>query len=619
MILSVSAQTHEESYKKGYATAVALARQGDYKQSVTLLKRLYKQDPSDINLLFNLGNGYLNTSDGPDSAVIYLQKALDLMPETDRQSVFGADLNLLLGKSYQLTGQPARALEVYRTYEALLSADASPGLRAELIREQAVCENALESMANPVKLEVRNMGALFNSKNDDHSPLFSADETMMVFTSRRPSSYSELMDDGQYAERIYFSKFENGKWTRPVCLKSMFRSPGHEAAVSLSADGLRMFVYRMDMQGGNIYVSEFDGETWGKPELLPEPIQSKYDETHISLNADGSEIFFTSNRPGGLGGLDIYRSRLLPDGAWGVPQNMGPSVNTPEDEETPMIHPDGKTLYFSSKGHQTIGGFDIFYSKELADSSWTPARNLGYPINTADDDLFFVPTATLNRAYYSSAKFKDRTGGLDLYEIEYEEPEENRLSVVIGRIESELPIDPVRITVTDEARNVVGVYKPHPVTGKYVLVLETGRNYEMEILGSQWITGKQLLHVGKDKAYRQQGATYELASIVLEPTPEMRSGIAPDPAAATQPADDIPAYTVQILCLKHAATMDKDFKGLDQNLVGEHQYSDGWYVYSYGAYKGFKAAVKAKEEVIRITGFDDAFVRDPKQYERFVK
>lgn len=611
-------QDREERFKKEYTTAMLLAKRNDFKGAIKILKRLHRQQPENTDVIYNLGNSYLNTSDGPDSAVIYFEKALQLLPLENYNSVYGAELHMALGKSYQLTKNPDKALAIYRKLETAIP-NPNQDLAGELKRETNYCNNAKLLMQKPVKLEVRNPGLPLNSRYDDHSPLISADESTLLFTSRRPSSYSELMDDGQYAERIYFSTYKNDAWERPEAIKSLFKTQGHESGVHLSADGRYLFIYRTDINGINIYMSEFDGETWSSAEKMPEPISSRFDETHISLSADGTIAYFTSNRPGGLGGLDIYRSRQLPDGTWGAPQNLGPSINTPEDEESPMLHPDGKTLYFSSRGHNSMGGFDIFLSKEVADSTWTKAVNIGYPINSADDDLFFVPTAVKNRAYYASSRFEHKIGGIDLYEIEYEEPEDARLAVIKGTINSDLPLDDVRISVTDQEGQLAGLYKPNPVNGNYILILDTNKEYTMDIEGTGHNKLNVPLKIDGNMAYRKKGEFMAFAPINLSVDEQARAALAEQTKQPQQSIEDgIPFYTVQILSLRKPADQRKAWKGLDGTLIKEYHYRDGWYVYSYGLYKGYKAAVEAKQKIIKETPYNDSFVRNPEQYKKFV-
>lgn len=622
---NLNSQNKEERFNKEFNTALSMMTSNNFTGAVKILKKLYKADIDNPKITFNLANCYLNTSDGPDSAVIYFEKALKVMPQSDYNSLYGIELHMALAKSYQFVHNPQKALHLYDQIEKAVTPP-NPDLNADLEEERQYCNNAIELMKKPVQLTNTNMGAIINSKNDDHSPLVTADESLFVITSRRPSSTSELMDDGQYAERIYISKKKNGNWTKPQAVKSLFKKQGHEAAVNISADGRYLYIMRNDMNGVKLYVSEFDGDTWSVAEKMPAPISSRFDETHISFTGDGSTAYFTSNRPGGLGGFDIYRTRLLPDNTWGVPQNLGPSVNSAEDEESPMIHPDGKTLYFSSLGHNTMGGFDIFYSQELNDSTWTEAVNIGYPINSADDDVFFVPSVRPNRAYYSSSRFADKVGGVDIYEVEYEEPEDSRLMVLKGIVDSPLPLDNVRIHVTSDEQKLAGIYKPHPVSGEYVMILDSKHHYTAEYFGAGVEHHKIDLKSDLVSAYKKKHQVVMMDKVELQPDEatlallnDKKEKKQSDVTKELDESDGIPWYTVQIMSVRTPADLAKSCKGLDVEQIVEYRYRDGWYVYSVGLYKGYKAAVEAKQELIIKTRFKDSFVRNPKQYIKFIE
>lgn len=616
--IATFSQAKEERYNKEYNEAIALARRNDFNAAIRILKKINTKHPNKQDILFSLANCYMDSGNAPDSAITYYEKTLSLLSQDDYNTLFSAELHMSLAKSYQLVHKPERALDIYQKLESRITSP-NAELSHELELEKGYCNNAIEFMQNPVKLELRNLQTPINSKYNDHSPLLSADESILIFTSRRPNN-ELIMDDGQYPERIYVSNFKNGKWSKPVSIKTLFKSSGHEAGVHLSSDGRYLFIYRVDIQGMNIYRSEYDGETWSKAERMPAPISSKYDETHLSLSPDGTTAYFTSNRPGGHGGFDIYRSRQLPDGTWGVPQNLGPEINSPEDEESPMIHPDGKTLYFSSRGHKSMGGFDVFYSKERIDSTWTEAVNLGYPINSGDDDLFFVPTAVKNRAYYASSRFNPKIGGIDIFEIEYEEPEEARLAVISGFIECETPIDNVSITVMNSEETLMGIYKPHPVTGKYIMILESNKSYTLKFKGEGIEDYEQDIFVDYDMAYSKKGKLMALSTTTLKTDEEYAQKLLAEKESKNISEDDgIPYYTVQIISSRSKVTTNAAWKNLDKEQVKEYIYTDGWYVYSYGSYKGYKAAVKAKQDIIKKTRYHDSFVRDPKQYEKYTK
>ena len=610
------AQSDTKTNNKKFNQAVKLADDKAYGEAIELFSDILETEPQNVAVIYNLGNCYLNSSDGPDSAIIYFEKAYNLLQADEKIGDVGVDIQLSMGKSYQYLLQHEKAITTYEELIAILPAE-DELLRTEARREIEVCENAIELMQSPVELKVKNLGPNINSKYDEHSPLISADQSLLLFTSRRASSYSELLFDGQYAERIYSSEKENEAWKKSKSLQELFNKPGHESGVCLSAQGTELFIYRNDVDGANIYISLYDGRNWSEPTKLESPINSKYEETHATVTADKQTMFFTSNRPEGMGGLDIYRVRRLPNGEWGKAENMK-AFNTPYDEETPVLHPNGKVMYFSSEGHNSMGQFDIFYSVLEDDNGWGPAINMGYPINTPDDDFFFVPTATPNIAYYASARYDDNYGGSDIYLIEYEEPEINRLAVIKGCVNAtdDTPIENIHITVTRQGESEPeGQYRPHPGTGRYVLILEADGQYDIEYSGDGFEAYKKQLEVTREMTYKSSNQTTDIDDVMLVAIPQVIEETPSEPGKQLDSSDGIPYYAVQILALKIPISSYDLFKDLEHDLIQEYKCNDGLYRYSYGTFKGYKAALKGKDKVLETGLWSDSFVRNIKQYD----
>lgn len=265
--------------------------------------------------------------------------------------------------------------------------------------------------------QINNMGNIINSSYNDYAPVVSADNSVLIFTSRRKHKKSKKsLDDNQYYEDIYISYKEVNGWTSPEKLHIPHKPKFHEASIALSADGQELFIY-IDKRRGDIYLSKMhEDNTWTKPRSLGKNINSKHRELSISMSMDKQTIYFSSDRPGGYGGLDIYKSQRQADGTWGIAQNLGPTINTKYDEDAPFIHVDNKTLYFSSRGHQTLGRYDIFVTSLNANHEWLTPRNVGLPINTAEDDIHFVISADYKQAYLAS-KREDSIGEQDIYNI----------------------------------------------------------------------------------------------------------------------------------------------------------------------------------------------------------
>ncbi|SMO71284.1 WD40-like Beta Propeller Repeat [Saccharicrinis carchari] len=615
-IQSLSGQNNNPSVTKMFNLAVSFAEKEDYEQAIPLFKRVAEEEPENINVLYNLGHSYLNAKGGHDSALVYFSKAVELLKPENYYTELGVDLHLSKAKSMQMLYRYKDALGVYHKMLDFTDEDETE-LREMISREIEISNNGIKFMKNPVKLEVHNLGSTINSSYDDHSPLVSADESIVIFTSRRKSSYSQMLNDGQFSEKIYTAKKENEKWGKAKVIKEVQKRDSHESALCLSADGSELYLLRSDFDGQNLYVSEFDGEIWSEPFMLPQGINSRYNETHASINADKSMLFFTSDRKGGEGGLDIYMVRKLPNGKWGTPKSLGPDINTPYDEETPMIHPDGKTLFFSSEGHNTMGNFDIFYSRMKADSSWSEPVNMGYPINTPDDDFFFVPTAAENRAYMASSRFEENYGGSDLYAIEYEQPEIERLAVIKGKLNAgrEYAWDDVLIQVKEKGTDhLVGEYSPNPVSGKYMFILEAEKTYDIEIMGENIENTVSSLTVSRDMTYLNQSQSVETEDVMVKgllaavktETKTGKDEVTDTDKAATMVRGK---YTVQFVTLKKPLDNYDAYRQLDKDKIMLYKGNDGNYRYVYGSFNSFKDAKKAKHKVIEATGYDDPFVR----------
>ncbi len=401
------------------------------------------------------------------------------------------------------------------------------------------------------------------------------------------------------------------------------------------------------MRDGEIYVSLYDStkNDWGAATALPEPINSSSsEETFAFVSNDGGVMFFASDRKGGYGGTDIYRSYRLPNGKWGVPQNLGDIINTPYNEDSPIMHPTQNILYFSSAGHNTMGGYDIFFSILNPDSTFAAVSNIGYPINTPDDDVHFVPTTEKNVAYYSSIVWSgetDESSGFDIYEVAYEEPEIEKLVVVEGKIVASAD-DRIYITAENNGETV-GSYQPNSKTNKFVIILEVGSEYTVRVsAGDEEID--RVVTLTEAEAYAKSGetkniGTFEFKSGIVNATTEgdtsssaaqqanANSNSQNDSAASTKSSTSVAkasdtkgndAFTVQILSLREAIDVNK-LKGVDASQVVEYQYKDGWFVYSVGEYKSV-ADVKAKrDEIISTTPYSDAFYRRISQYDKFTK
>ncbi|MES2285678.1 MAG: OmpA family protein [Bacteroidota bacterium] len=373
------------------------------------------------------------------------------------------------------------------------------------------------------KIEIQNLGTQINSLYSDYGPVITSDGSTLVFTSRRPIGDKETKKDKQYKEEVYISKydFKTKTWSDATLLDATINVLSrNNSATNLSNDGQRMLLYRDDNNGnGDIYESKLTGTEWSEPEKLPEPINSAYHESSASISPDGKTIYFVSKRPSKnslkKGDKNIWYCTQDENGNLGNAVDMGAPINSMEDEEMPFIHPDGKTLFFSSKGHSSVGGYDIFMSVyDEKTATWTEPESLGPPINTAGDDVGFVMQANGKTGFYSSQN-NDAMGEKDVYKIIFHKDiMKKHLTLVKGRVLNEKGIAvSSKIVVKDKATHtIIGTFSSNSSTGEYSISLPEGKNYELSISASDFFTYKDSLNVPHSKGFNEVNKDITLKS-----------------------------------------------------------------------------------------------------------
>jgi len=483
LLISISVQVYAQRKKnRGSLDSIKIAEafleSENFSHAITFYQNFLEQMPNDPELNFKLGFCLLNTPTGKYKSLEYLQKSTKLYKKKKgRKSANYIESLFYLGRAYRANYEYEQSIEIF---EELKSKIRNKRLLVEIEKEIKLCTVGSEVVVNPTNVSINNLGDILNSKYSDHSPVFSADESVMMFTSRRPNTSGGSPDmDGVYDENIFVSSKINGQWTEPKSISDKINTSEHEATIGLSIDGLTLLIYKGE-DDGSIYMSRKIGEIWETPMKLGSNINTNYRETHASLSANGRFLYFTSDKPGGHGGLDIYMSEIQQDGTWGHAENLGVAVNSPLNEESPFIHPDGTTLYYSSEGHNTIGGYDIFKSVRNNEGNWSLPTNIGYPINTVDDDVYYLPTPDGKRAYFSSQRKKGH-GSNDIYEIILKDAEGTGLTVMIGEVFVEcaavLPYS--EIIVTDDETGEEGIYRANSNNGKFVFVIKKERAYTL--------------------------------------------------------------------------------------------------------------------------------------------
>lgn len=451
----------------------------NYVNAVEALNPLIQKGSQNREADLLVGYCYLNIPGEEEKALYHLELASQSYPLQKNPSNNAVESHFYLAMALHQNYKFNDAVVLYRK---LLDSVKQKTLLNSITRELEYSQNAIVLTEKPLDFQIYSLGQAINTSSEEHSPIIALDESTIYFTSNRPEKGMERIGGG-YFESIYISYWRDGGWTRAEKLALPGEYFGNRATVSLSADGQTLIFYQNEGFYGSLYMSRYSFNGWTEPVPLPEPINSTYNETHASLSSDGSSIWFSSDRPGGYGGKDIYVSYLLPDGYWGDPLNAGSNINTPLDEESPFIHPEGNTLYFSSEGHLSMGGYDIFKSERDETGVWSKAKNIGYPINTPDDDIFYLPTPDAQRVYYSSRQ----TGGMgasDIYIIAFPEDDARSLAVVASHIinPDKTPNGEAVVRVFDvESGQSQGVFRPNTLTGKFVAILPSGRNYRIEL------------------------------------------------------------------------------------------------------------------------------------------
>ncbi|MFK7900424.1 MAG: OmpA family protein [Cyclobacteriaceae bacterium] len=385
----------------------------NFSKSAEYYKKYLKKSPDNAQANYNLGVSYIQLK-YYEKAIPYFQKAYEINPKVEK------DLPLRLGQSLATSMKYKEAIKVLTDYKDGPYMDSKK--EKQVLRAIYECNNAIEFMKNPVKIEITNLGESINSREHDFSPLISSDEKQLIFSSVRKgaSGGNKNPFTGQlYADLYRSTRVSRDEWTWAKPIKAI-NSSREEASVSLSRDSKTLIVYDGTLGNGDLYMSVLDKEgNWGSLHNLPGSINSsKSKEASATLSKDELTLFFSSNRKGTIGELDIFMStRKSVRDSWGEPTNIGDVINTEYNEDAPFLDIDGKTLFFCSEGHKGMGYYDIF--KTVYDSltnTWSEPTNLGYPINSSGSDLFFTLSSSGRHAYFSSAK-AGGFGGQDIYRM----------------------------------------------------------------------------------------------------------------------------------------------------------------------------------------------------------
>jgi hypothetical protein len=441
-----------------------------YQDALPLYQQLVRSYPDNANFKYRIGQCYINIPGSKTRAISYLESAVKNINPKYREGKFnetGAPYDALyyLANAYRINNQIDKALKTYEEFRKNLNPEVYDTTIVNLQIQS--CRNAKELMSMPLYIKLKNLGGVINGSNNEFNPVISDKEDLLVF-SRSQAFYDALL----YSTKV------NGVWTEPKNMNELLKVDRDLFPTSISKDGKDLYLYSSADYDGIIYRSTLENGVWSPVVKLNENINTKYWESHATISHDNKKLYFTSNRKGTYGGLDIYVSNRDSTGDWGPAVNLGPVINTPYNEESPFLSEDDKTLFFSSRGHFNMGGYDIFYSTMLPNGEWSVPLNVGYPLNTTDDDVFFKP---LNQGYegYISKELSGGFGKQDIYRIEIFSNDHPRKFFVRGMVKVADLISNMNDSVKISAMNIknpnqtIIVYS-NPKTGEYEFQLPQG-------------------------------------------------------------------------------------------------------------------------------------------------
>lgn len=494
---SMWAQEETPSVDKAkFRDAEYLALNEAWADALKVYKELLLDDPENAFINYKAGLCYLNQPFENGRSIPYLEKAIkstSVDVEEGRYKERRAPVHAFfyLGYAYHINRYFSKALKTYELYKSKLPAEDIPN-RQMVERQIISCETAKELVRYPIDVEIDNVGRVINSKRPEFNPCVTTDGNFLVYTTIRERQSIDSVEvdkiDSPYYLIFYSKRDENGRWGAPRDITEELGTRGLCKSLSISGDGNKLLLHRddwedgglTDNQEGTIYYSELNGEKWTLIRKLNSNINSTSWESHACISPEGDKIYFTSSRKGGFGGLDIYVSKLEA-GEWGPAENLGPTINTPFDEETPYVLEDGKTIFFSSEGHRNMGGHDIFASRLLDNGEWSEPLNLGYPINSPDDNVFYVPIGDGSTAFYSQARYEGYItfGAQDIYKMKINIPS---LYETAADIEGTVILEDmatfnesIKVFAIDQATgDTIARTMPDPMTGKYKLEVSSG-------------------------------------------------------------------------------------------------------------------------------------------------
>ena len=454
-----------------------LYEQKNYRLALPIFEKVLEKHPSDNSVKYFTALCYASRPDKHPLMLQYLSDIYAVNKKADK-------IEYELARAYFFNYKFDEASDYLNKY-SLKTKKADKQQQKEIDQLSGNIKSAKTLAANPLNVKITNLGNIVNTGASECSPYTDMNDSLLVYTYRGELStgglqnaYNETDKNGVYYEDVFTSTKVNDAWTTPQSM-TIINSNNNDEALSISYDRQMLFISRdSPKDDGDIYMSKLSNNQWGTPIKLRGDINTTAWEDNCCLSPDGKTLYFSSSRPGGYGGKDLYKSTLQTDSSWGIAQNLGDKINTIEDEDDPFIHLDGKLFLFSSKGHNSMGGYDVFKAYlNAVDSSWSAVENIGYPINTPDDDIHYYVSPGGDKGYYSISK-TDGFGDNDLYTVE---PAITGTMPTMLVVKGAVSLDsrPVECNIEVTSPSINKKYKSNAATGFYQIVLPLGQDYKI--------------------------------------------------------------------------------------------------------------------------------------------
>jgi outer membrane protein OmpA-like peptidoglycan-associated protein/tetratricopeptide (TPR) repeat protein len=494
--------TKSKKAQKSYDDAMKSYNLHYFSQAIDQLNEAVKEDDKFIEAWLSMAEVYMDMKKDEDAIKTY-KKCTEINPD------FFPGMYINLGELEFINAKYKDALSDYEKY--LTYPSISDKSRMFALAGIANCDFSIKAIANPVPFNPKNLGTAINNELDQYWPTISVDEQTFVFTQLVPKDPNNEEVFGNRQEDFYISTFRNNGWEPARFAGAPLNTPDNEGAQTLSADGKEIYFTACNRRDGyglcDIYYSRWNGQDWTIPQNIGAPVNTKFKETQPSLSPDGHTLYFASNRTGGKGGLDLWQSTLQQDGNWSEPINLGDSINTAGEEQSPFIHPDNQTLYFSSTGLTGLGRFDLFVTRKNNQGKWIKPMNLGYPINTNFSEEGLIVNAKGNTAYYSSTR-DGGLGGRDIYQFElYKEVRPKPVSYMKGVVydaETKRPLRAKFELIDLESAVTVMESFSQSSDGSFLISIPSGKDYALNANTPGYLFFSEnftLLHADYSKPY----------------------------------------------------------------------------------------------------------------------